>query len=199
MASDARHRMNRAAVELFGEFGYSETSVDQIAARAGVTQRTFFRHFGDKGEVLFTDDDELLGVLVTEVRGAPPDEPLLVTGRRALGALADVLHPLREELRIRAALILDEPPLRERELLKLDRWLQSLVALLGERGVPRGRAVLATAVINACWTAAYQPWVSDRSRTSLRRRVDDAFVALEALTGESAGTSPPADLTRSPR
>ena len=54
---DARDRLERAALELFVEHGFDPVTVPEITARAGLTTRTFFRHFADKREVLFADAD----------------------------------------------------------------------------------------------------------------------------------------------
>src|SRR2546429_4689207 len=67
---NARGRLEQAAMELYGERGFDETTVAEIAARAGLTERTFFRHFADKREVLFGGGDELRELLVSTVAGA---------------------------------------------------------------------------------------------------------------------------------
>jgi AcrR family transcriptional regulator len=179
--SDVRERLQAAALELFGERGYQATTVDAIAERAGVTQRTFFRHFGDKGEVLFDDDGALLAVLVEAVRAAPPDEPLLEIVRRGLHALAAHLQPARDELRRRAAAIDAEDDLRERELLKLDRWRAELSDTLIERGATAAAAGVAVSAGAACFDVAYRSWLGDRARTSLARRVDRSLALLRQL------------------
>jgi AcrR family transcriptional regulator len=183
---DARSRMKRAALDLFAEQGYQATTVDGIAARAGVTQRTFFRHFGDKGEVLFDDDGALLGVILGAVAAAPRDEEVTATVRRGLLALARHLEPAREELRRRAAVIDAEDRLRERELLKLDRWHRRLHAAMRERGVAEPDATLAVGLGAACFDAAYRAWLTDRARTGLARRVDRALDRAAALAGGRA-------------
>src|SRR3712207_5341683 len=97
----ARQRLQDAALALFAERGYAAATVDDIAARAGVSQRTFFRHFRDKEEVLFGADDRLLGVLVGGVRSAPEGTGAPHLVRAALLALAHELQPDREALRVR--------------------------------------------------------------------------------------------------
>src|SRR4051795_7955411 len=67
---DARGRLRQAALELYGEHGFDQTTVAQIAERAGLTERTFYRHFADKREVVFSG--EVHGVLVTGLTDAPP-------------------------------------------------------------------------------------------------------------------------------
>lgn len=186
MEASARDRMRRAATELFAEHGYHATTVDQIAERSGVTQRTFFRHFGDKGEVLFDDDDDLLAVVLGAVAAAPRDEPVPATVRTGLLALARHLDPAREAMRARAAVIAGEDRLRERELLKLDRWRTRLHAALRARGVPDPEAGLAVGVGAVAFDVAYRAWVTDRARTGLPRRVERALDALADLLSDTA-------------
>jgi len=183
---DARDRMKRAALDLFADQGFQATTVDQIAARAGVTQRTFFRHFGDKGEVLFDDDEPLLAVILGAVAAAPRDEPVLVTVRRGLLALSRHLEPAREDLSRRSAVIDAEDRLRERELLKLDRWHRELHRAMRGRGVADPDAAVAVGLGRACFEAAYRAWLGDRARTGLPRRVErtvDRAVALAVDAG----------------
>src|SRR5215472_3630839 len=68
---DARGRLERAALELYGERGFEQTTVAEIAGRAGLTERTFFRHFADKREVLFAGSAALRDLIVNAVTSAP--------------------------------------------------------------------------------------------------------------------------------
>jgi AcrR family transcriptional regulator len=89
---DAFGRLQRAAVELYGERGYDRTTVAEIAARAGLSERTYFRHFADKREVLFHGSEGLQESLLAAVRQAPADEPPLeavTRGLRRIGSFLD--------------------------------------------------------------------------------------------------------------
>ncbi|MGL5810026.1 MAG: TetR/AcrR family transcriptional regulator [Nocardioides sp.] len=178
---DTRAAMSAVALELFAERGYASTTVDDIVERVGVTQRTFFRHFGDKGEILFANDSGLLAVLLNAVDAAAPDARPLDVTRGALLALAEALSTEREALRRREAVIAGEPALRERQLLKLDRWAHAITERLVARGHPRHTAILATGLGSACWHAAWVPWTTDRRRASLERRLNDVFGELAVL------------------
>ena len=68
---DARGRLEKAAMELFPERGYERTTVEEIAARAGLTERTFFRYFADKREVLFSGSKELERLIVGAIASVP--------------------------------------------------------------------------------------------------------------------------------
>src|SRR5438477_11303881 len=83
---DARGRLEQAALELFQERGYARTTVEDIAARAGLTERTFFRYFTDKREVLFSGSAALETLLVETIRAAPPSVVPLAAVTAALGA-----------------------------------------------------------------------------------------------------------------
>ena len=69
----APERLAQAALELYAERGFEQTTVAEIAKRAGLTERTFFRHFTDKREVLFAGQDDFQRLFVTEVEAAPAD------------------------------------------------------------------------------------------------------------------------------
>src|SRR3954462_8877153 len=69
---DAEGRFRAAAIELFGEIGYEQTTVAAIAQRAGLTARTFFRYFSDKREVLFNGSERLQQAMADAVGNAPP-------------------------------------------------------------------------------------------------------------------------------
>ena len=75
-APDARERLETAALDLFVENGYEETTVAQIAERAGLNRATFFRHFAEKREVLFGGEDVLAGLFADAIRAASPNATL---------------------------------------------------------------------------------------------------------------------------
>src|ERR1700677_3823188 len=119
-APDARGRLEQAAMELYGEDGFESTTVAEIAERAGLTERTFFRHFADKREVLFSGAETLQGFLVQQVDAAPPSLSPLETIVRALGAAGDDIFEERVDfVRQRRAIIDANEDLQERELIKL--------------------------------------------------------------------------------
>src|SRR5258708_28244623 len=106
---DSRGRLAKAALELYGERGFENTTVAEIAERAGVTERTFFRHFADKREVLFGGADELREVLVSNVAGALESLPPVEAVAAGLEAAAAVLQERREFSRRRQAIIAAHP------------------------------------------------------------------------------------------
>src|ERR1700728_1281403 len=115
---DARGRLERAALELYGERGFEQTTVAEIAERAGLTERTFFRHYTDKREVLFAGGTQFQQAIVGAAADAPPDALPLEAVTAGLGAVAAGLEERREFAGRRAAIIASSPELRERELIQ---------------------------------------------------------------------------------
>ena len=112
-------RLQQAALELFRERGFDQTTAAEIAARAGVTERTFFRHFPDKREILFNGEASLRTALTNAVADAPADlEPLqaLLFAFHAVEAMLEENRPFSEP---RHQVIAAVPALRERELAKV--------------------------------------------------------------------------------
>lgn len=142
---NARGRLEQAALTLFDEQGYDRTTVAQIAQRADLTERSFYRWFTDKREVLFGGSEELEAHLVAAIEAVPAGTGALPTLLAAFGTAPEVFRP-REFLRKRAAVIAANPPLQERELIKLAAISEALTAALLRRGVKPETARLATDV-----------------------------------------------------
>ena len=152
---NARERLQAAALDLFAERGYDQTTAAEIAARADLTERTFFRHFADKREVLFANEATMQAALVAGVQGA--DTGYVQAG---LEAVAAELEPRRAELRRRAELIASHPALRERELIKQAATVTALAAALKERGVAAGEAELSAEVAIVLLRVAFDRWLA---------------------------------------
>ena len=141
---DSRGRLQEAALDLFAERGFDQTTAAEIAARAGLTERTFFRHFADKREVLFGGSDLLKERIVTGVAGAPEASGPLDAVSAGLAAAAAMLGEFRRDLsRHRQAVIAANPELRERELAKLAEYAATVATALHQRGVGEPQATLA--------------------------------------------------------
>jgi AcrR family transcriptional regulator len=140
---DARGRLQEAALALYGERGFEQTTVAEIARRAGLTERTFFRHFADKREVLFYGSGILQDLLVKAVAGAPPTASPIDAVAAGLDAIPAMFQDRREGSRQRQAVINANAELQERELIKLAKLAMALAGALRERGVPDPAASLA--------------------------------------------------------
>jgi AcrR family transcriptional regulator len=176
----ARRLLQQAALELYRERGFDQTTTAEIAAHAGVTERTFFRHFGDKREVLFDGDtllhDTLLQGLPLGHAARPPLQILLAAFRSAVPMLIDN-RPFSEP---RHHIINASDTLRERELLKLDRLAEILADALCERGVARQRASLAAHVAVIAFEQAFSAWIDDPA-TGLDAHIVSMFDAVRDL------------------
>ena len=127
---DARGRLARAAIELYVERGFEQTTVADIADRAGVTERTFFRHFTDKRDVFFEGQDSFQAMFLDVVTAAPADASTLRIVELALRSVATEFEPRRPWSVERNRVITLNPGLHERELIKLVQLKTSIGAAL---------------------------------------------------------------------
>ncbi|MBV9415826.1 MAG: TetR family transcriptional regulator [Solirubrobacterales bacterium] len=180
---NAAGRLQKAALELYAKRGYEETTVAEIAERAGLTERTFFRHFTDKREVLFRGSHELEGLIVDAVEGAPaaatPIEAIAV-GVAAAGAIFDA--PSRPHARQRQAVIEANPELQERELVKLASLAAALAEALRRRGVQDPAAELSADAGIAVFRVAFDRWLHDDSGREFAQFVRDGIAELRTVT-----------------
>jgi AcrR family transcriptional regulator len=159
--TDGRGRLERAALELFTEQGYDRTTVAQIAQRAGLTERSFYRHYADKREVLFGGGgNELESHLVASVSKAPAELGPLDVILTALASAHELFRP-RELLIQGAAVIAANAPLRERQLMKMASMSTALVAALMRRGIDKHTAQLATDLGTSVSRLAAERWLAD--------------------------------------
>jgi AcrR family transcriptional regulator len=180
---DSRGRLQEAALALYSERGFDRTTAAQIAGRAGVTERTFFRHFADKREVLFGGSAVLQERIVAGVTGAPAADGPLDAVSRGLDAAATVLGEFRRDLsRQRQAVIAANPELRERELAKLADYAAAVAAALRQRGVTEPQAILAAEAGMTVLRVAMQRWASGDEGRDLAAIMRDSVAELRAVT-----------------
>ncbi|WJL96875.1 TetR family transcriptional regulator [Microbacterium sp. ET2] len=178
---DSRERLTGAAVSLFVERGFAATTVEQIATAAGVTPRTFFRHFRDKEEVLFTEEDELLPLLLDAISALEPPFRADELMRHALGVLAETMQPERTRLRVRHAIIKTDVALTGRELAKQAAWQPQIAAAIAARGFAGADAELLAAIGFALYRTAFVGWLEDDAPEPLRERVDRALPSARTV------------------
>ncbi|HEV7183496.1 MAG TPA: TetR family transcriptional regulator [Leifsonia sp.] len=182
---DARGRMISAALELYTENGFDQTTAADIAERAGVTERTFFRHFADKREVLFDGSAILQQEVVDTVAAAPESAtPLDVVGA-AMERAGSLLQSRREFARRRAAALAANPSLQERELLKMSTLGAAIAAALRERGTPPLAASVAADAGITIFRIGFETWIDDTSADDLAQCIRDALEQLRQLTAPS--------------
>ena len=179
---DSRGRLEEAALTLYGERGFERTTVAEIAARAGVTERTFFRYFADKREVLFGGSSALLEILVAAVADAPETAAPIDVVSGALEAAAALLQDRRERAVLRYAVIAANAELQERELIKLATLAAALAESLRARGTTDPAATLAAETAIAIFKVAFERWVTDRTAPALPDVIRMSFDDLRALT-----------------
>ena len=177
---DARVRLQQAAVALFRERGYDRTTAAEIAARAGVTERTFFRHFPDKREVLFDGEAVLRDALTASIADAPHDLGPLDTLFRAFRSVRQLLEDNRPFSKPRQEVISSTPALQERELAKMAALADALALALKARGVADLQATLAARAGMAAFAHATISWL-ENAEMDLAARLDLAERALAAL------------------
>ncbi len=174
-------RLQGAALELFVERGYDQTTAAAIAARAGVTERTFYRHFPDKRETLFDGQAAFHATLIEAIAAAPPGEAPLRVLWDAFSAVEPLFEANRPFAAPRQAVIAATPALRERELGKMSAMIEALALALTQRGVGARQARLAVRAAMAAFDQAMAAWVEDPDR-SLRDHMAEAFEELRMLS-----------------
>jgi AcrR family transcriptional regulator len=182
---DAAGRLAEAAMQLYGERGFDRTTVADIAARAGLTERTFFRYFADKREVLFSGAHALQDFLVKRVARAPASMPPIDAVAGALAETGELFEQRRDFARRRQALIVAHADLHERELIKLAGLATAIGEALRRRGVRDPAASLAAEAGITIFKRAFEAWVGDSKKRDLGHHVRAAHAELEGVV---AGT-----------
>ncbi|GAA5065654.1 AcrR family transcriptional regulator [Thermocatellispora tengchongensis] len=179
---DARGRLEKAALELYNHQGFDATTVAEIAARAGLTERTFYRHFADKREVLFPGDNPLPDTLAKAAATAPGALAPLEVVNHALIEAAPVFEERADLVRQRQAVIAANPELQERELAKLAALASTLARALRERGLETTTAALAAEIGLAAFKIACERWVTDRDGHTLAQYIQETLDTARHLT-----------------
>lgn len=177
-------------MELFEEQGFEDTSAVQIAKRARLTTRTFFRYFADKQEVLFAGEEMLRAALVQDILHATDTaEPFRAVTRILAEYDWEGLGP-RESLRRREAMIASTPYLRERELIKQHQMADDFsTALFHHHGVDPELADLAAHVGVSVFRSAYRQWLAADDNAELATTTETAVSLLAGLVPSKATTT----------
>jgi AcrR family transcriptional regulator len=165
--ANAREGLQDAALTLFARQGLDGTTVAEIAAAAGVSQRTFFRYFVDKREVIFWGQEKLEQRIVDELATARPSDPmsLLVT---ALDAAATFFPDQRRpRSRTRRAVIDADPTLQERELLKFASLAEAIALAIQQHHVAPAKAAVAARAAVAIFSLSFTTWIEDDEQRSM--------------------------------
>ena len=186
-SEDARHRLQIAALELFTQNGFDQTTAAQIAARAGLTERTFFRHFPDKREVLFAGQEILSAALTESIRQAPVDLSQIAVLRRAFADVTPLLEANRRFSEPRQHIIAANPALMEREVAKHAALARVMADALQRRGIAPARAAFAAQAGLAVLGHALDLWFAKATRP-LDQCLAEAFEELNLFVAPVGGS-----------
>ena len=179
---NARGRLLKAALELYGESGFEQTTVAEIAKRAGLTERTFFRHFADKREVLFAGMATMEELIVAAVANAPDRAAPIDAAIAGVEAAGAAIQEGGELPRLRAKIVATSAELQERELVKLALFAASIARELERRGVAEPAASLAAEAAIAVFWVAFDRWVDEANEQDLLRLIRESLGQLRAVT-----------------
>jgi AcrR family transcriptional regulator len=180
-APNARGRLAAAALTLYAEQGFEQTTVAEIATRAGLSERTFFRHFADKREVLFYGMEIARDLLARAIADAPASAAPIDAVGSALEAVSAMIQENPERARQRDAIVSSNPELRERELIKLATFASAVTGALRDRGIPEPAASLTAEMGVAVFKVAFARWVSEPGQPDLTKIFRESMQELRGV------------------
>jgi AcrR family transcriptional regulator len=186
---DARGRLERAAMDLYSERGFEQTTVAEIAERAGLTERTFFRYFADKREVLFDGANHLQELIVNAVADAPESVTAIDAVADALQAAGELFEERRGFSLQRQSIIAANEELQERELIKLASLAAGIAGALRQRGLGDRAAELAAEAGIAVFKITFERWVDEDNEQHFGELVQESLAELKAVTAGERSAS----------
>jgi AcrR family transcriptional regulator len=179
----AAERLQRAALELFADRGFEQTTAADIAQSVGLTERTFYRHFADKREVLFAGQDRFLAAIREAAASAPADAAPMAVALAAVSGSSPLFTDERRPFsRLRQRVIDANPALQERERHKMAGLAAAVAETLRDRGVTEPTATLAAESAATVFGVAFARWIADGEERSLPELTASVFQDLVALT-----------------
>lgn len=178
---DSRGRLAKAALVLYDEQGFDNTTVSEVAAAAGVTERTFFRYFPDKREVLFGGNPALEMEVKAGIAAAGADLAPIELAAAGLQRAAELIGERRDFAQRRVRVIAANPELRERDLVKNAEMAEALAAALRDRGVDEATATLAAEAGVGAFRIAVQRWTEAGSEASLDDLIRESLALLKSI------------------
>jgi AcrR family transcriptional regulator len=186
---NARGRLAQAALALYAEQGFEQTTAAEIARAAGLTERSFFRHFPDKREVLFYGMDSVRDLVVQVITDAPSSAGPMEAVGEALAAVAALLLQTPEIALQRSRVVSASAELRERELVKLAGVAGAMAGALRERGVPEPAASLAAETGIVVYRVAFASWAAEPGRADLTEILLQTMAELKDVLASSPALS----------
>ncbi|HEX4792046.1 MAG TPA: TetR family transcriptional regulator [Actinospica sp.] len=175
---NAQGRLGTAAMELYAERGFDQTTVADIAERAGLTKRTFFRHYADKRDVLFAGAVVLRELVMRAIVEAPADLSPAAAVTLGLEAGGAMMEQRPEQVKLRQSIINAHVELQERELVKLAALAGDVAAALQERGLDRWQAHLVAEAGMAAFRVAFARWLAESAETSFPQVIRETMEQL---------------------
>jgi len=180
--------LEAAALDLFVENGYEETTVAQIADRAGLNRATFFRHFADKREVLFGGEDVLSGLFADAIRAVPPEATLTGCLQAAFAAAEVAMTPRQRAKAVQRVLVVAaNSELQERGLLKHARIARAVSTALRMRGIDELTARLGAEVGMLAFAIAVERWIQPDNDKPFPFHAAAALSDLQVRAAEVTG------------
>ncbi|MEQ0559433.1 helix-turn-helix domain-containing protein [Amycolatopsis sp. NEAU-NG30] len=176
-------RLRKAALELYAEHGYDAVTITQIAERAGITRRSYFRYFPDKREVLFAGSEQLPPAVGEAVLAAEEGESPLQTALTALAEVGTRVTQLVDPSPERRAIIAATPELRERERSKAAAITATIQDALERRGTPSGQAKMAAQVATIVFGDAFDRWIDAAGKQGFPACLETAAATLREACG----------------
>jgi len=178
-----RVAITNAALQLFAARGFEAVTLADVAAAADIGERTLFRYFPDKEELLFGEDTAVQAQLEAGLAARPADEAPTAAVLEAIVSLAPLWQDRQEEGRVRQAIVAASQALQARERVKHAAYERTLAAGLVRRGTPEPQARLLARTAVACLDEAIARWFADDdpARPGLEARGRETFPELAAL------------------
>ncbi len=182
--SDAQQRLAQAALTLYLERGFEQTTVAEIAAHVGLTERTFFRHFSDKREVLFGSSNQLQALVVNAITQAAKSATPIDAVAAGLEALEPIFADRLDWSRQRQAVIQQNPELQARELTKFNALARGIAQALQQRGIDEITANLSAETGIVIFKAVFERYINPKNQNSW---TDLIYKSLEQVKTIMAG------------
>jgi len=186
---NARGRLAQAALALYAEQGFEQTTAAEIARAAGLTERSFFRHFPDKREVLFYGMDSVRDLVVQAIADAPSSAGPMEAVGEALAAVGAMVQENPEFAVKRNGVVSANAELRERELVKLAEMAEAMAGALRERGVPGSAASLAAETGIVVYRVAFARWIGEPGRADLPEILLQTMAELRDVLADRLASS----------
>jgi AcrR family transcriptional regulator len=171
-------KMERAALELYAERGSLKMTAAEIAARAGTTERTFFRHFPDKLDAFFGDESRLRVHVADVIQGCPSGMSALAAALTGLAALAAAFDANRDSIRSRATIVAAHPELQAREMARTAPWTGHIKQALLQHGFPADEADIAAPIALTAFRIAYEQWIDEPQGPGFDQRLREILPCI---------------------